>query len=179
MSLFQSSLVTGVILSVIGILAIKPNVKVRASFLAFPRSKNLSTIFIGIATAWFLVRHVAFLGEADFGSYKILIGTIALGTSILSFIFVPDFLAVRGLAMIILLWSREVLDSAFLQDASSRLFLVSVIYLLILSSIYFGAWPYKMRDFMEWLMKRNNRISTLGSFLGIAGILIVILSFSY
>ena len=83
------------------------------------RSRLLGLWFVGIATVWFY-GDMSFLGEADFGNYKLLIGTVALGTAILSFVFVPDFLMVRGFAMIILLWAREVLDAAF-QDASSRL----------------------------------------------------------
>ena len=35
---------------------------------------------------WFLWRHVAFLSEADFGNYKLLIGTVALGVAVLSFV---------------------------------------------------------------------------------------------
>ena len=179
MSLIQASLLTGLILSSFGILIASTNSKVRASILGFPRSRLLSLWFVGIATVWFLWRHVLFLSEADFGNYKLLIGTVALGTAILSFVFVPDFLAVRGLAMIILLWAREVLDAAFLQDASSRLVLVTVTYIFIILSIYFGAWPYKLRDFMGWMNHRGSRFTYLGRILIITGVLIVILSFTY
>ena len=151
MTFFQSSIVTGIFLSIFGILIAKSSGQARSFLLGFPRSKKCSLCFVGIATCWFLWRHVAFLSEADFGNYKLLIGGTALGTAILSFIFVPDFLAVRGLAMLILLWSREVLDSAFLQDPASRLVLVTIIYILVVASLYFGAWPYQMRNLLAWL----------------------------
>ena len=179
MSLFVSSLTTGISLTILGLLVARSNNKVRSLILGFPRSKRCSFWFVGIATFWFLGRHVAFLSEADFGNYKLLIGSIALGTAILSFVFVSDFLAVRGLAMMILLWSREVLDSAFLHDAGSRLVLVSVIYILIACSIYFGAWPYKMRDFIDWLNQRSVRITSIGWIFTWVGLLIISLSFTY
>ena len=179
LTLFQSSLITGFVLSLLGILLIKPQPTIKAILVNFPRSTKCSFLFLGIATSWFLWRHVAFLSEADFGNYKLLIGSVALGTAILSFIYVPDFLAVRGLAMILLLWAREVLDSAFLQDSVSRLFLVSIIYILIVLSIYFGTWPYKMHEFISWLNRRSGRISSVGYLITLVGITIIILTFSY
>lgn len=179
MSLFYSSLITGLILTALGILIVRPSSRFRFSISVFPRSNKCSLWFVGIATFWFLWRHVLFLSEADFGNYKMLIGLIALGTAILSFVFVPDFLAVRGLAMLSLLWSREVLDSAFLQEASTRLLLVSVIYLIIITSIYLGAWPYRMRDFMDWLHSGSGRIKILGWLFSLVGLLIISLSFTY
>ena len=179
MSLFQASLVSGFFLSVVGLFLLSPKASVRTFIIDFPRSKKWSILFIAFATAWFLWRHVAFLGEADFGDYKVLIGGIALTTAILSFYFTPDFLAVRGLAMVLLLWSREVLDTAFLHTSYSRLVLVSVIYLLIITSLYFGAWPYKMRDCLGWFYKESLRMKCFGGILSLTGLLITFLSFIY
>ena len=179
MSLFYTSLITGLFLSIIGFLLLFPRSKFHSLVTDFPRSRLLSVTFVSIATIWFLWKHVAFLSEADFGEYKLLIGSIALATALLSFYFVPDFLAVRGLAMILLLWSREVLDAAFLHASYNRLVLVSVIYLIILAALYFGAWPYKMRDFIGWLYKETLRVRTLGSALSTLGLFITILSFTY
>ncbi len=179
MSLIQTSLITGFFLAFLGFLILKPKSRVHSSLQNFPRSKTCSLWFVGIATIWFLWRHVAFLSEADFGNYKILIGTIAFATAILSFRYVPDFLSVRGLAMLVLLWSREVLDSAFLHEAGTRLVLVAIIYALISLAIYFGAWPYKMNELLEWLYEKSLRISLLGWILASSGLSIILLSFTY
>jgi hypothetical protein len=179
LTLFQSSLITGFVLSLLGTLLLKPLPRIKSSLLNFPRSKKCSFLFIGIATSWFLWRHVVFLSEADFGNYKLLIGSVALGTAILSFIYVPDFLAVRGLAMVLLLWAREVLDSAFLKDSLSRLFLVTIIYVIIVLSIYFGTWPYKMHEFISWLNRKSGRILLVGWVITLTGITIIILTFTY
>ena len=136
-------------------------------------------MFVGLSTVWFLWRHVAFLSEADFGNYKLLIGTIALGVAILSFVFVPDFLAVRGLAMLILLWAREILDAAFLHESDTRLFLVIVVYFLIVGALYYGAWPYKIRELLEWMNLRASRFIVAGWAFSATGVLILLLSFTY
>jgi len=179
MSLFQTSLVSGLFLTVLGVFLILPKASIRTFIIDFPRSKKLSVLFIGLATAWFLWKHVVFLSEADFGDYKLLIGGIALATALLSFYFTPDFLAVRGFAMILLLWSREVLDTAFLNTSYSRLVLVSTIYLLIIAALYFGAWPYKMRDCIGWFYKEAFRMKSVGMILSVLGLLITFLSFTY
>ena len=179
MSLLQTSLVSGLFLSAIGFILIFQKASIRSVIIDLPRSKKLSFLFVGVATTWFLWRHVAFLSEADFGDYKLLIGAIALATALLSFYFTPDFLAVRGLSMIVLLWAREVLDAAFLHTSYSRLVLVSTMYLLIIAALYFGAWPYKMRDCLGWFYKEIFRIKCLGGIVFTLGLIITFLSFTY
>ena len=106
LDLLNCSVITGIILLTLGISLKSSNAKIRNVILSFPRSVKCSAWFVGLSTVWFLWRHVAFLSEADFGNYKLLIGAVALGVAILSFVFVSDFLAVRGLAMLMLLWAR-------------------------------------------------------------------------
>ena len=69
------------------------------------------------------------LSEADFGEYRLYIGGIAIFIGVSSYVYVRDFLAVRALCILVLFYSREVLDAAFLQEPVTRLFLVSIIYL--------------------------------------------------
>ena len=179
LDLLNCSIITGLILLTLGISLKSSNAKIRNGILSFPRSVKCSIWFVGLSTVWFLWRHVAFLSEADFGNYKLLIGTLALGVAVLSFVFVSDFLAVRGLAMLILLWAREVLDAAFLHETTSRLFLVAVVYFLIVGALYFGAWPYKIRNLLEWMNIRVSRFNFAGWVFSATGVLILFLSFTY
>jgi hypothetical protein len=141
------------------------NEKLDGSIKDFPRSKKLSLLFMSGGCIWFLYRHVLKLGEADFGDYKSVITIVTLFILISSFIFTKDFLAVRGFSITLLLYSREVLDAAFLQEPLSRLVLVSITYLLIICALYFGAWPYRMRDFITYLYDKPKRLMVLGYFL--------------
>jgi len=179
MTTFAASIATGILLILFGVLIYAPKSNLRSYVLEFPRSNHCSLWLVTLATVWFLWRHIANLGEADFGSYKLLIGGIAVVVAVLSFKYTPDFLAVRGLAMLVLLFSREVLDALFLQEAFTRLFLVTIIYLLIVLALYFGAWPYRMRDCITWLNEKSGRFEALGVFIVFCGILISILSLTY
>ena len=120
-----------------------------------------------LSLAWFLFRYVQNLSEADFGKYKLVIGLVAIFIFFGSFALVKDFLAVRSLSILCLFYAREVLDSAWLQDPPARLFLVTITYILIVSALYFGAWPYRFRDFFEWLAENNKRVQILSVLLSI------------
>ncbi len=176
MTLFQVGLTLGTLLIALGIMLLRADSRLRVAILSFPRSKSCSVWFVMIGTGWFLWRHVANLSEADFGNYKLLISAISLSVAGLSFFYVADFLAVRGLCMLVLLFSREALDAAFLEESSSRLVLVTVTYLLIVLSLYFGAWPYRMRDFIEWMNRKKGRVEGLAVCMILSGIPVLIVA---
>lgn len=178
MTLFQANISTGCLLCIFGVLLTIQRANFVEVLFRFPRSKLCSYWLVGIATLWFLWRHVAHLSEADFGDYKLLIGVIAVGVAVLSFIYVADFLAVRGWSMLVLLYAREVLDAAFLQEPMSRLLLVLITYIFIVIALYLGAWPYRMRDWMEWMGKKKIRFVLLGWGFVITGFIILTTSFA-
>lgn len=145
----------------------------------FPRSQTAAWVLFGGGAAWFLFR-VLHLSPADFGDHRLLLFALFLTGAVLAFTYVPDFLAVRGLAILGLLASGHLLEAAFLQEPSSRLFLVSAVYgLLIIPSIYFGAAPYRFRDLVQ-TMERSPLIRRLiGLFLSLYGGLLIVLGFTY
>src|SRR5664279_1716422 len=103
MSLLLATLLPGCFLAVLGALLLV-NLPVVISILkALPRSPAATLVLFGGGVLWFLVR-VATMGEADriLGSSNTpwVIGFAALG--VLSFKYAPDFLAVRGLSILIL-----------------------------------------------------------------------------
>ena len=170
MQLFELSILTGVIFLGVGCCFLINNQHINRKLLGFPRSRSLSVFFMTAGTFWFLYRHVMNLSEADFGEYKFFIFFITLFIYFSSFIFTKDFLAVRGLSIIALLYSREVLDAAFLKEPTSRLFLVGIIYLVIVAALYFGAWPYRMRDFLNSVFNNSYAARILGASLSLIGI---------
>jgi hypothetical protein len=143
------------------------------------RSPKATILLLGISLFWFLYRHVQSLGDADFGEYKVTIGLIAVFIAVSSYFLINDFLAVRSICILLLFYAREVLDSAFLQEPTTRLFLVSVVYFMIVLSIYFGTYPYRLRDFLKWLYNKSNRPIFLGSTLVICSIILLWVSFTY
>ena len=99
----------------------------------------------------------------------VVITVVLLG---LSFKYLPDFLAVRGIATLVLFYAREALNAAFLQEPQSRLFLVSIVYVGIVAALYLAAWPYRLRDFLDWLYSVNLRPRVLGAALAGYGLLL-------
>ncbi len=179
MKLFEYSVLTAFILIVIGLLFAVGRDGVKKAILGFPRSQKFAVGLLVVALAWFIGRHVMSLTSADFGEYKPYIGLIAVFIAVSSYIFVNDFLAVRSFCILILFYSRETLDAAWLQEPTSRLLLVSIIYLLITSALYFGAWPYRMRDFLNWIFEKQNRAASFGwVFVGV-GFALFGVAFSY
>jgi len=103
-------------------------------------------------------------------------GAIAL----LSFKYVPVFLAVRGAAILVLLGASPLLDAAYMEyDQPQRLLMVSVVYVAIALAIYVGSLPYRMRDFIDWLFRTTSRAKILGACLLGYGALLTITAFTY
>lgn len=178
MSLFTATIIIAIVLIAKGLVWLtfpKWADKMRQVFL---RSTKASIIIFGIASVWFLW-NVAHLGESDFGQYRgwllILFGLVAVG----SFVYLKDFLAVRGLAILLLLISNVLLDAAYMQPPLSRLFLVALVYVMIIQALYFGAVPYKMRDFSDWIFSRKLRVKQFAIGFIAYGLVLTVAAFTY
>jgi len=178
MSLFLATLLTGLFLIAFGGHFLWHGMRSEAAVKAFPRSQTAAYLLLGGATAWFLYK-VMHLGPADFGQYKEILFAVFLVTAIGSFYFVPDFLAVRGLAAMILLVAGALLEAAYMQDPGTRLFLVSFVYFAIVVALILGASPYKLRDFLGWLYKSEPRPRIFGALFAAYGLLLFGMSFTY
>ena len=90
----------------------------------------------------------------------------------------PDFLAVRGLAAIILLTAGALLDVGYMHYGTA-LVLKAFVYLSIIIALILGANPYKLRDFFEWLYKKEARPRVFGGVFVIYGLLLAGVAFTY
>lgn len=178
MTLFQATLFTGLFLIAFGVHFLWYGIRSAQSVQAFPRSRTAAYILLGAAAAWFLYK-VTQLGPADFGQYKNLLFALFLVVALGSFIYVPDFLAVRGLAALILLTAGVLLDAAYMELPTARLFLVTFVYLAIVIALILGANPYKMRDFLEWLYRKEGRPRIFGGIFAVYGLLLLGVALSY
>ncbi|TVP81788.1 MAG: hypothetical protein EA353_01170 [Puniceicoccaceae bacterium] len=178
MTLFQATLFTGIFLLAFGGHFLWHGMRSAKSVQAFPRSQTATVLLLGTATAWFLYM-ITQLGPADFGDYKHLLFVLFLVVAIGSFFYVPDFLAVRGLAALMLLTAGALLDAAYMELPTARLFLVSFVYFAIIIALILGANPYKMRDFLEWLYKKEPRPRIFGGLFAAYGLLLLGVALSY
>lgn len=178
MTLFQATLFTGITLLVFGAHFLWHGMRSAPRVQAFPRSQIAAYILLGTAAVWFLYK-VTQLGPADFGQYKNWLFVLFLVVAVGSFYYVPDFLAVRGLAALILLTAGALLDAAYMELPTARLFLVSFVYLAIVAALILGANPYKLRDFLEWLYKKEVRPRVFGGFFAAYGLLLLGVALTY
>lgn len=178
MSLFYATLATGLFLILCGGTLLFNYTHSRDFLKAFPRSKPATFILMATAIIWFSLK-IYNLGPADFGEYKTVLLAIFLAITIASFYFVPDFLGVRALAGLTLLIADVLLDTAYMQEPSSRLFLVSFVYFNILLAFVLGASPYLLRDAIDWFFKKQFRVHFLAYLLCIYGALLSYVALNY
>jgi hypothetical protein len=133
---------------------------------AFPRSEGIGFVLMAIGTAWFLYNLQA-EAIADFAAYKkyMLIGFGAIG--VLTCIFVRDFLAVRGLAICLLLLAWVTLNRTRWAESPARLILVVWAYVWVICGMWFTVSPWRLRDFLNWWTATAGRLR-FGSVLQLA-----------
>ncbi len=161
MNLYLSTYLFAAILLAVGIPFALFAKSAKSPSFEFLRSSKAALATFGGGGLWFLYA-LSQLGEADFGDIKIALIAIFGIAGILAFFYLSDFLSVRGLSIIGLMLSAEFLDSAYMQEPPSRLILVSLTYIVVLLSLYFGAVPYRLRDLLTWLYEKPSRISSFG-----------------
>jgi len=179
MSLFLATLLPGLLLAVLGAALFANRPAVVASLKELPRSPTAALFFFGGGALWFLwlVWH---LSTADFGDYHVLLTIGFAAVAGLAFKCVPDFLAVRGLCVLVLLSAAPLLHAAYMEySRPQRLLLVTPVYLLIAAAIWLGVQPYRLRDFFNWLFLRPGRARGLGSVLFGYGLLLSAVAFTY
>lgn len=127
----------------------------------FPRSPTWGFLLMGLGTVWFLW-NVSNESISDFAAYKnlMLLGFGAVG--VLTCIFVKDFLAVRGLAVVLLLLAKLMLDTARWHDSQWRLVISTLAYVWIFAGMWFTISPWRLRDIIQWSTASEQRVR-LGS----------------
>jgi hypothetical protein len=141
----------------------------------FPRNYAAGIVLMLLATGWFvwIVNHEPI---ADFSAYKpaMLAGFSAVG--VLSCFFVRDFLAVRGLAVVLLLLAKLMVDTGRPHIGESPFVLViqAWAYVLVVAGIWFTITPWKLRDLLEFGTATETRVR-VGSALRLAFALFIVL----
>ena len=131
--------------------------KFREAVRQFPRSETWGYGLMVLGTAWFLWN----LGQeniSDFAAYKkaMLIGFAAVGVA--TCIYVRDFLAVRGLAIVFLLLAKLMVDTARWEETEWRLVIVTWAYLLVVAGMWLTISPWRLRDLLNWGTATDQRI---------------------
>ncbi len=116
----------------------------------FPRSRSAGTVLILAAAIWsFLLVRSIDLGEFT-GLRSLMLVAIPAG-AVLAWIYVPEFLAVRALGMLLLLAAEPLLESAVLRQEPTRLLVVLLGYAWASAGLFLVGMPYLLRDAIQWV----------------------------
>lgn len=150
-------LVVGAGLLLTHLLAVSRFADCKVMLKTFPRSRVAGTVLIVVAGIWAfsLIRQMD-LGEFVGMRQMILFGIVA-GT-ILAWLYVEEFLAVRALGMLLLLAATPVLEAAFLHPETTRYLVVVLAYAWILLGLFWVGMPWVMRDQILWLTAHDGRL---------------------
>ena len=174
MSLAQAYYLLAAILAVPAALLFAPDAG-HGILKAFPRSKAAAFVLFGGAAAWFLYG-ISQMGEADLAGIPrgVMLGVFG-AAAVAAFWLLPDLLPVRGLAGLLLLVSRHLLDAGFGKLPYSLLLAAIVYGLLILPAIAYGTAPYLLRDWIGSVTRTPGRARMVGGFL--AALVVACLAF--
>ena len=127
-----------------------------------PRSLPAGIVLMLLATLWF-AWNVNNEPIADFSAFKpyMLGGFIAVG--VLSCIFVQDFLAVRALAVLMLLLGKLMVDTGrpHLGESPWVMVIQGWAYVFVVLGIWFTVTPWRLRDIINWATATERRTRLL------------------
>jgi hypothetical protein len=176
-----ATLIPGLFLVLLGAVLCWNGAPVATQAKALPRSKEAAWVLFSAAAAWFIWR-VSRLSEADLIFFQkptmVMLGFAVL--AVLSLIYTPDFLAVRALAILMLVAAEPLLGAAYMEwTHPQRLLMVTAVYVGITAALYLAAYPFRLRDFFDWLFRSAGRPRLLGAVLLGYGLVTSAAAFTY
>lgn len=146
------------------------------SLIRFLRSNTANILLFGAASIWFLY-YIYNLHPANFGEYRTHLFILFSVIVVCAFFYVKDFLSVRGLAVLLLLFMNTLLQATYLHFSLNNLFLNALAYITILLALILGTIPYIFRDFLLWLPSRPKLTKMLSGFSIFMGVLLGLSAF--
>jgi predicted DNA-binding transcriptional regulator AlpA len=142
----------------------------------FPRNVPIGIALVLIATAWFLWI-LTQESISDFAPYKNLLFLLFAAVGVGTCIFVQDFIAVRGLAVVFLLLARLMVDTGrpMLAKTHWTLVIQTWAYVLVIAGIWLTLSPWRLRDLLNWATANEQRVR-IGSIIRLAfGLFVAVL----
>lgn len=179
MSLLLATLIPGLLLMMLGLPMLLNHSACIATLKGLPRSRIAAYVFFTTGAAWFLY-NVWHLSPADFGDFSTQLFIAFAIVAVLAFKCVPDFLAVRGLCILMLLSASPLLRAGYMNFEFWQIYFYKVlIYVGIALAIWLGAQPWRLRDFFAWLFIQPARTRAFGGMLTGYGLLLAGVAFTY
>jgi len=178
MTYFVSLKITAIIVGLLALLghlpfALAPE-RWTPTLRSLPRNYPLGVVLMLAATLWFTVlTGVMDLGEISSIRTQLMIVWALSGIAVV--IFVPGFLAARGLGCLLLLAAALILDACFLVATPWRYVLTVLAYWWVIGGMVLVYSPHTWRDAIQYVTQTPQRLR-LFSWPGVGlGVLIVVL----
>jgi hypothetical protein len=140
----------------------------------FPRSVLWGRILIGISALWAAI--VMYNAAVD--DFAWLKPLVVIGVPIAYWVvvqFADQFLAIRGLAALLLLIAKVTLNAADRSDSPSRLIVTVLAYLWVCAAIWMASSPHQVRDWINFVTKNAARCRAACSLGAAVGVFLVLL----
>ena len=124
------------------------------------RNRIAGYVLIFIGAVWFL-RVLEHETLADFEVYKSKMQIFFVLLGVGACVYLKDFLAVRGLAVVMLLLAKTVIETARYAETDWRLVLIVMSYIWIIFGMIFTVSPWRFRDMVNWTFSSEERIRRL------------------
>lgn len=170
------SIILGAVVCAPNLFALANPAKFSETMRKFPRSVPMGVLLVLIATGWF-VWNVRNESIADFETMKPFLYTLFIAVGIGTCIFVQDFLAARGFAVLLLLLAQLMVETARWAETGWRLVIVSWAYLLVVLGIWFTIAPWRVRDVIQWNVANEKRLRLLSGIRLAFGLFVLALGF--
>ncbi len=139
-----------------------------------PRNYPLGVFLMLAATLWFTTL-TGYMDLGELSNIRTKLMTVWAVAGVLVVIFVPGFLAGRGLGCLLLLAATVILDAAFLVQTPARYVMTILAYMWVITGMVLVYSPHRWRDLIEYATKTPQRLRLL-SWPGVAfGVLLIIL----
>jgi hypothetical protein len=161
MTYFVSLKITAIIIGVLTLLSHLPGTIAPARFgvllRGLPRNYPLGVVLMLLATLWFTVlTGVMDLGEISNVRVQLMVVWTVAG--VLVTIFVPGFLAARGLGCLLLLAAALVIDAAFLALTPWRYVMTLLAYYWVIAGMVLVYSPHLWRDAINYVTRTPQRV---------------------
>jgi hypothetical protein len=144
--------------------------KFRAVSLKFPRSVFWGRVLMAYAAVW--VGIVMFIAaDKDWPSWArpaIVVGVPIAYALVIKY--ADQFLALRGMAALLLLVAKVMVDAADTSELAARLAVTTLAYIWVIAAMWMTIAPHHLRDLLGWSMANNTRcrvVCAIGVTLGV------------
>ncbi len=174
MNLSTVAIILGLLTIVLNAYGLLKPTEFAAKARKFPRYTPIGFILVLAATGWFEY-YLSIESVSDFASFKPVLYVFFAAVGVGTCLFVQDFLPVRGLAALLLLAAKWMVDTAHLADTDWRLVITVWAYIWVIAGMWFTISPWRFRDLINWATASEQRVRVLSGVRCAFGLLVLVL----